>query len=102
MEKWISISFCDNYMVSNAGRIKSLGNNKKKKEKILKQSKATNGYLQVKIAGKSRNIHRIVAETFILNPENKPQVNHINRNKEDNRAKNLEWVTASENIRRMN
>ena len=58
------------------------------------------GYQRVG-AGPQRSylVHRMVAETWIDNPNNYPQVNHINGDKDDNRAENLEWVTQSQNMR---
>ena len=55
------------------------------------------GYLRVCISGKLQFIHRLVAQRYIPNPENKPQVNHIDGNKCNNSVENLEWVTNKEN-----
>ena len=57
----------------------------------------TKGYLRVMIDGKNIFVHRLVAEKYVPNPENKPQVNHIDGNKLNNNYKNLEWVTNQEN-----
>ncbi len=96
------------YQVSNLGNVKSL---KRKKwngfnfiettEKILKTSKSYKGYLRTRLYkdGKSKCFptHRIVAQAFIPNPNNKPQVNHIDGDKTNNKAENLEWCTNAEN-----
>lgn len=74
----------------------------KRKEKILKPLKITKGYLGIRIYNNSNaktfKIHRLVATYFISNPNNLPQVNHIDGNKENNKATNLEWCTQTENM----
>lgn len=90
------------YQVSNLGRVKSLEYKGKKRDKILKLSKNKRGYLIVNLfksqKSKSTYVHRIVAESFIPNKDNKTQVNHINGLKINNCIDNLEWNTPSENV----
>lgn len=62
-------------------------------------NKRKDGYCRVRIAGKLYLVHRLVAETFLPNPENKPFVDHINRNTSQNFVGNLRWVSHSENMR---
>ena len=98
------------YQVSNLGNVKvldryvnsSIKNNKivKRQGKILKQY-IKKGYLQVTLTLNNKrkyyNVHRLVANAFIPNPDKLPQVNHKNENKYDNRVENLEWCTAKYN-----
>ena len=92
------------YKVSSLGNIMSLArrtqNNMNKIDKVLvicqKHRYLHVGLTKNKIED-THSIHRLVATAFIPNPENKPQVNHKNGNKHDNRVKNLQWATRSEN-----
>ena len=96
------------YQVSNLGRVRSLGRKintgrngyRITQDKILKQyNKVGYNYVMLynKSGTKALRVHRLVAEAFIPNPENKPQVNHLNENKQDNTYTNLIWATSKEN-----
>lgn len=101
-EEWKTISGYENYQVSNFGKVKSLGNDKAKKEKILKSSTTKKGYQIVGLfKDKKRKllyVHRLVANAFIPNPNNLPQVNHKDENPSNNHISNIEWCDCKYNI----
>ena len=82
----------DDYEITKDGQVINKHNSR-----VVKAQPNGKGYLRVSIGGKLMFVHRLVAEKYIPNPENKPQVNHKNCNKTDNRVENLEWVTNQEN-----
>jgi len=115
IEVWKDIKgYEGHYQVSDLGRVKSLARVKEirkgifgnKKENFLKSTKNRKGYLNLKLCKKTDGvcseksvvIHRLVANEFLENPLNKPQVNHKNGIKDDNKVDNLEWATGSENV----
>lgn len=97
MELWKDINNTSNYEVSTLGRIRN-----KTTGYILKNRITKTGYYQVSIkyidSDKFKNayVHRLVAEAWIENPDNKPSVNHKNGDKSDNTLENLEWMTYKE------
>lgn len=101
-EIWKTIVGYDEYQISNMGNVKSLNYRRTGKEKILKPVKNTDNYAQVGLYKQGKRkcylVHRLVAEAFIENPNNLPELNHIDEDKTNNAASNLEWCDSKQNI----
>ena len=84
------------YLIYEDGKVQN-----KKSKRYLKQSEDGNGYLKVRLykngISKTHKIHRLVGLHYIPNPDNRKELDHINRNTKDNTIENLRWVTRSEN-----
>lgn len=96
VEVWQPVSEFDGlYEISSAGRVRSV------RRGIILKTKMNNGYTKLDLSkgniGYPRLVHRLVAQAFIANPDNKPEVNHLDGNRSNNAVSNLEWSTHSEN-----
>jgi len=91
-ELWEVCNINTDYYISNLGNIQHI-----QKERILKPTKNTNGYMVVNLCKKTHYIHRLVASAFIPNPDNKPNIDHKNCIKYDNCVYNLRWCNQHEN-----
>ena len=93
-EQWAAVPNTDGYYISNLGRYKRVT---ERGDSLRKITVDKEGYCRVTAGTKKFRLHRLVAEAFVPNPNNYPVVDHLDTNKQNCRADNLEWVTPSEN-----
>ena len=86
------LRYSDNYEASSDGHIRN-----SKTKRILHEFVGRDGYMRTQFDGKTRLVHRVIASVFIDNPDNLPEVNHIDCNKQNNSVDNLEWCTRNHN-----
>lgn len=93
-DEFVRLKDYPNYGVSKDGRVYSY-----KSKIVMKPIENGRGYLQVQfVRPKWKSVHRLVAETFIPNPFNLPEINHIDKNRSNNNVNNLEWCTHHYNV----
>lgn len=113
-EKWENIKDYQGYQISNLGRVRSIdryitgkdGKKKLYKGRYKKPTIGKRGYYVINLWKNNKQvqcyIHQLIGQTFIPNPENKTEIDHINRITTDNRIENLRWVTHKENMNNEN
>lgn len=104
MEEWKDcFDYEDCYEISNLGNVRSKSNrqNTKRQGRLLKAHQGKNGYMYICLSkdgiAKTRTIHKLVGLTFLENPLNLPEIDHIDRDKTNNMTTNLRWVSKAEN-----
>lgn len=98
---WYLIKGFDGYEINKNGDIYfkgEYGKHKRRKPKFIKATLLSIGYYKVSLDGETKLLHRILAETFIPNPDNKPEIDHIDGNPQNNSLENLRWVSHKENL----
>lgn len=96
-EVWKIVNDYPNYEVSNTGRVRNRKSGRLLQQKLGREGRYMSVYLCNNGHENTQRVHRLVAKAFIPNPENKPQVNHIDGNRLNNHISNLEWCTSKEN-----